>query len=126
MSVTTSQRLNADQLQAHLPGGAIFAVADLRDLQLPTTQPKTIAVVGASDAQLQAAIAAAAAAFVDYTANRATLVTRANNALEANTTYLSLPSPTQTQAVAQVAALTRQVDGLIRFALNRFDNISNS
>lgn len=122
MSVTTSQRLNADQLQAALPVGAVFALAGTTPGEhlaaLTTTQPKTLTVTGATDAQLQAAITSAAGAFVDYTANRATLLTQARNALGANATYLGIGAPTNAQVVAQVQALTRQVNGLIRFAVN--------
>lgn len=51
--------------------------------------------------------------------NAITLFQRAHTALANNQTYLAIPSPTQAQAVAQVAALTRQVDGVIRFLLNQ-------
>lgn len=46
---------------------------------------------------------------------------RALAALQANRDYLAIGTPTQAQAVAQVAALTRQVNALIRFALQAFD-----
>lgn len=48
-------------------------------------------------------------------ANRTTNKAQALTALATNTTYLAIVSPTQAQAVAQVAALTRQMDGVIRF-----------
>lgn len=125
MSVTTSSRLNADQLQAQLPGGATFTIAspsgtpqDYLRAGLPNPTAKTLTVTGATDAQLQTAITSAAAAFVDYAANRATLLTQARNALANNATYLGIGAPTNAQVVAQVQALTRQVNGLIRFAVN--------
>lgn len=59
-------------------------------------------------------------------ANAATLRSRASTALTNNAAYLALASPTQAQAVAQVAALTRQVDGLIRLALDKLDSITDS
>lgn len=49
-------------------------------------------------------------------ANQATLLAKAAAALSTNQTYLALATPTTAQAVAQVAALTRQVDVLIRLA----------
>jgi hypothetical protein len=52
-------------------------------------------------------------------ANRATLTQRATTALTTNATYLAIPTPTTAQAVAQVAALTRQSDAVIRLLLNQ-------
>jgi hypothetical protein len=59
-------------------------------------------------------------------ANVVTLLQRAQTALTNNQTFLAIASPTQAQAVAQVQALTRQVDGLIRFLLGTFDTITDS
>lgn len=59
-------------------------------------------------------------------ANRDTLVQRANTALANNSTFLAIGAPTQAQAVAQVQALTRQVNALIRFTLGQFDTITDS
>jgi len=58
--------------------------------------------------------------------NQETLEQRARTALANNQAYLALAAPTQAQAVAQVAALTRQVDGLIRFLLGQFDSVADS
>lgn len=57
--------------------------------------------------------------------NFASLVTKARNALSNNQTYLAIPSPTQAQSVAQVAALTRQVDGLIYYLLHELTGLSS-
>ncbi len=127
MSVTTSVRMNADQLAAQLPAGAYFTV-DVSQLggtrgigdALTIAGPKTITAIGATDGQLQAAITAAAAAFVDLEANRLTLINAAGSALAANATYLAVVTPTNAQVVAQVAALTRQVNGVIRLLLRNF------
>lgn len=54
--------------------------------------------------------------------NAETVVERAEQALADNAEFIALASPTNAQAVAQVRALTRQVNGLIRLALNRFDS----
>jgi hypothetical protein len=58
--------------------------------------------------------------------NKITITQRAQTALTNNQNYLAIVSPTQAQAVAQVGALTRQVDGLIRFLLSQFDTITDS
>jgi hypothetical protein len=51
---------------------------------------------------------------------QATIRQNAKTALANNTIYLALNPPTQAQVVAQVAALTRQVDALIRLAVGDF------
>ncbi|MBK7565020.1 MAG: hypothetical protein IPI21_12460 [Propionivibrio sp.] len=47
-------------------------------------------------------------------ANEADLIARAKTALTANAAFLARTTPTTAQAVAQVKALTRQVNALIR------------
>lgn len=51
----------------------------------------------------------------------AALATNAQTALANNVTYLGLATPTTGQAVAQVAALTRQIDALARIVLGLLD-----
>lgn len=128
MSVTTSAPLNADQLQVALPAGVAFYVgggttAEIQQLPLPL--PKTI-VATTDDATLQAAITTAAGLFIDRAANRGALTAKAQNALANNATFLGIASPTQAQAIAQVQALTRQVNALIRLALNALDSTANT
>lgn len=43
-------------------------------------------------------------------------------AIDANVAYLALNPPTTAQAIAQVSALTRQVNGLLRLMRNRLDS----
>lgn len=43
-------------------------------------------------------------------------------ALDANTVYLGIANPSNAQVAAQVKALTRQMNKLIRLATGRFDN----
>jgi hypothetical protein len=50
--------------------------------------------------------------------NEETLRQQARQALDANRTFLALASPTNAQTLAQVKALTRQVQALIRFELD--------
>lgn len=45
----------------------------------------------------------------------------AATALETNRTFLAVASPTNAQTLAQVKALTRQNQGVIRLALNMLD-----
>jgi hypothetical protein len=52
---------------------------------------------------------------------QATILSNAAGALAANATYLAVASPTTAQAVAQVKALTQQIDALIRLISGQFD-----
>jgi hypothetical protein len=54
-------------------------------------------------------------------ANEETIRINARTALATNTTFLALPSPNQAQGLAQIQALTRQSNGVIRVLLNQLD-----
>lgn len=54
-------------------------------------------------------------------ANARSLFSAADQALTNNRTFLALSSPTAAQNAAQVKALTRQMNGVIRLLLGRFD-----
>lgn len=59
-------------------------------------------------------------------ANAVTLRQRALTALTNDAAYLAIAAPTNAQAVAQTAALTRQVSGIIRLLLNQTTDISGT
>jgi hypothetical protein len=123
MSVTISERLNGDQLQAHLPAGIAFSAFGGA---LDSTDEKTIVAEGIDDAALQAAIDAAVAAYVDFVANLTALLQKARNALANNAAFLAIPSPTNAQAVAQVQALSKQMDAVVRVVAGLFDSTSGT
>lgn len=50
---------------------------------------------------------------------------RLDAAIDANKTFLAIAQPTNAQAVAQVQALTRQVQGLLRLQRGRLDAVDN-
>lgn len=52
--------------------------------------------------------------------NRRTVIDQAAAALQANRTYVALASPTNAQNLAQIRALSRQMNGLIRHLLGDF------
>ena len=51
----------------------------------------------------------------------ATIRAAATNALATNATFLGLATPTNAQVLAQVQALTRQMDGVIRLLTGRLE-----
>ena len=55
-------------------------------------------------------------------ANRETIKAQARQALDTNAAFLALQSPTNAQTLAQVKALTRQANGLIRLAVGALDS----
>jgi hypothetical protein len=59
-------------------------------------------------------------------ANQQTLQQRAQNALVNNATYLAITTPTTAQAIAQVAALTRQTNAVIRVLLSQYDTTTGT
>ena len=58
--------------------------------------------------------------------NRDQLLGKAQQALTINATYLALASPSTAQSAAQIKALTREVNALIRLLLDEFDDISGT
>lgn len=55
------------------------------------------------------------------TANRTAIETQAATTLAANKAFVGIASPTNAQSAAQVKALTRQVNGIIRLVLGKLD-----
>jgi hypothetical protein len=56
----------------------------------------------------------------------ATIGARANAALAANATYQAIASPTNAQVVAQVALLTKEVNGIIRLMMGLYDTTAGT
>lgn len=54
-------------------------------------------------------------------ANKAILVSKARAALAVNATFLALVAPTNAQTLAQVQALTKECNGIIRLLINALD-----
>jgi hypothetical protein len=72
------------------------------------------------------ATATATAAAELAAANEASLRSKIDTALTTNATYLAITSPTNAQNTAQVKALTRQVNGLIKLTLSKLDDVTGT
>lgn len=110
--VTTPKRIDLGQLSSEL-GGVGLNARGLADGRTVVTSDE----VGQS--ALDAAVAAHVA--VDRLGNEKTLRDSAAQALATNRTFLAITSPTNAQVSAQVKALTRQNNGIIRLLLQQFD-----
>lgn len=111
--------LEQDLASAGMPTG-VYVSGDYVHL-VELDEPQRVAAQGIVDqhpAKAQALADANAAA----ANNESTIRQRADSALATNTTFLGIASPTNAQIAAQVKALTRQNNGLIRLALRRFDS----
>lgn len=62
----------------------------------------------------------------DLPANMPAILDRAGQALANNQAFLGLANPSNAQTVAQVQALTRQVNALIRLTLGQFDSTNGT
>ena len=130
-----ARRLDTQQWVLGLPDASValqqacgwFAVTDTpRPAETPTTtHDRTVqlvanvpTVVWTSRPKTPDELAADTA-----TANDATIRTQATTALDTNRTFIALASPTQAQTLAQVKALSRQMNGLIRLQLGQLDGI---
>lgn len=74
----------------------------------------------------QAKTAVASEPTVIAETNKRSLESKANTALTGNTTYLAIASPTNAQNTAQIKALTRQNNALIRLMLKKLDSVSGT
>lgn len=55
-----------------------------------------------------------------------TLLDKAGNALQSNATFLAIGSPSNAQVLAQVQALTRQVNALLRLQTGTLDSTAGT
>lgn len=85
----------------------------------------TVATTRNLTAEETAQFAAAAAANTAFS-NAESLRQKAGQALTTNAAHLALASPSTAQNTAQVKALTRQVNALIRLQIDQTDDISGT
>lgn len=108
----------------------IVAATVVASRTLPGAPPNTTASGAASVVELTSAADVVSGAvpqsFIDSQANRATIVGKAQTALGANATFLALSPPTNAQVVAQVQALTRQMNALIKLTLSQLNDTTGT
>lgn len=116
---TVNGRLLAADLQAaNIPSrvalnGDVLELLDLTESDRATAQPVIDGhATKAADEQTRLQTQQSSAAIIRD---------RAQQALDANKTFLAITSPSNAQVVAQVKALARQNNALIRLLLGRFD-----
>lgn len=89
-------------------------------------EPTTAQAVASAAAPILAAEAAANNVAAQQAANAETMRVSAVNALAANVNFLAIASPSTAQVTAQVKALTRQVDALIRLVGGQLDSTAGT
>jgi len=125
ISATQDQaRANTLGLGLIVAPGTVTPFALLQGAGLTFTLPEPIntATLQANETTILTAEAANDAASAAAVANLAALLTKAANAIANNVTFLAIPSPTNAQVLAQVNALTLQVDALIRVVANQLSS----
>ena len=110
-----------DLIGVPVPGAVVIGASGVQTFPEPLTPSAVRAAITAS-----VAVEAAAAAEAVLTANGETLRAKAKTALATNATFLAITTPTTAQNAAQVKALTRQVDALIRLVGGYLDSVSDS
>lgn len=117
-AVLMGDALAADLSAAGIPSRVVLSGSDLVLPDLGEANRTAVeSVLSAHPAKAQAALDQAA---TEQT-NETTIRDKATQALADNKTFLALSSPSNAQVVAQVKALTRQNNALIRLVLRRFD-----
>lgn len=109
--VTTSKAIDLAQLSGEMSGAALSM----------STVGGSSTIVGEAVTQAALDTAVTAHVAINRDGNRATLQQQAQAALAANRTFVAIASPTNAQVAAQVKALTRQNNGIIRLLLGQFD-----
>lgn len=118
MIVSAPSTVNGEQLTTELrnagvevPARGVVLVGDSLDIAAPDSAKATVEQV----------VSAHRAKPSPTQANRQTIEDAAKQALATNRTYLGVNSSTAAQTTAQVKALTRQNNGLIRLLLGLLD-----
>ncbi len=122
MSVTTSQQVNADQLQAALVALVPGASFNSAGADLTTTGSKVITFHGATDAQGQTALNTAAGQFVNYTANNATIAANILSRQSQIQAWLTANPNGAVLTAAQTRTLALMLNGLCQLLLTQYSS----
>ncbi len=126
MSVTTSQQVNADQLQAALVALAPGASFSSSGGVLATTDAKTFTFYGATDGQGQSALTAAASSYVNYTANQATVNANILARQAQIQAWLTANPNGAVLTAAQTRTLALMLNGLCQLLLQQYGSTTNT
>ena len=115
--MATADTYVASKLALRLDSASGLATAFNPDGTVASTRPLTTS---------ESAALAAQAAAATQGMNQTQLLAQAATAIANNITFLGLATPTQAQAVAQVQALTRQVNALLRLSASLLDSTAGT
>jgi len=105
------------------PGGKVMSVVEAPDASSVIPPDGGSVVEVPADSPVASDYTYDGTTFSPPPVQTATVIQRKlDAAIDANLAYLALNPPTTAQALAQVGALTRQVNGMLRLLRNRLDS----
>lgn len=117
----------ADKIQFFNTAGKLTDQWDDNTSTYTTYEPTTgLQITSRAYTADETAAAQVRAKLATANANLANVQSKANTALTNNQTYLGIASPTNAQNAAQVQALTKQMDAVIRILMQLLDTTAGT